>query len=86
MRMLYNYADEGRCKLLGIVVDREGEDCAAVADVINTFYGYGNLPIGLERDGVEDPYVFINYKKLYKHTTPSRRKICSLPRKNLRPA
>lgn len=32
LRLLYNYAKEGRCKLLGIVVDREGEDCAAVAD------------------------------------------------------
>ena len=70
LRMLYNYANEGRCKLLGVVVNREGEDCAAVADVMNTYYGYSNLPIGLERDGVKDPHVFINYKKLYEHTTP----------------
>lgn len=70
LRMLYNYANEGRCKLLGVVVNREGEDCAAVADVMNTFYGYGHLPIGLERNGVKDPHVFIDYKQLYSHTTP----------------
>ena len=69
LRMLYNYADEGRCKLLGVMVNREGEDYAAVADVMNTYYGYGSLPIGLERDGVKDPHVFIDYKYLYKHTT-----------------
>ena len=69
LRLLYNYAKEGRCKLLGIVVDREGEDCAAVADVMNTYYGYGSLPIGLERNGVKDPHVFIDYRGLYKHTT-----------------
>lgn len=71
LRMLYNYANEGRCKLLGVVVNREGEDCAAVADVMNTYYGYGYLPIGLERDGVKDPHVFIDYKQLYSHTTAS---------------
>ncbi len=69
LHLLYNYAKEGRCKLLGIVVDREGEDCAAVADVMNTYYGYGSLPIGLERNGVKDPHVFIDYRGLYKHKT-----------------
>ena len=49
MEMLYRYADEGRCKFLGVVVDREGEDCAAVADVMNTYFGYPDLPIGVER-------------------------------------
>lgn len=57
------------CSMLGIVVDREGEDCAAVADVMNTYYGYGSLPIGLERNGVKDPHVFIDYRGLYKHKT-----------------
>ena len=69
LRMLYHYEDEGRCKLLGIVVNREGEDYAALADVMNTYFGYGSIPIGLERDGVNNPKVFIDYKNLYKHTT-----------------
>ena len=52
MQMLYRYADEGKCKFLGVVVDRQGEDYAALADVMNTYFGYPDLPIGLERHGI----------------------------------
>ena len=37
LEMLYRYEDEGRCRLLGVVVDREGERNAAFADVMNTY-------------------------------------------------
>ena len=33
LEMLYRYEDEGRCRLLGVMVDREGERNAAFADV-----------------------------------------------------
>ena len=69
MEMLYRYMDEGRCKLLGIVVDRMGEDYAALADVMNTYFGYNSVPIGVERAGIRNPQVFIDYKNLYNHTT-----------------
>ena len=36
MQMLYRYADQSKCVLLGVVVDRQGEDCAALADVMIT--------------------------------------------------
>ncbi|MCR5239298.1 MAG: hypothetical protein K6E15_03900 [Prevotella sp.] len=29
LEMLYHYANEGRCKLLGVVVDRQGEEYGA---------------------------------------------------------
>lgn len=64
MEMLYRYMDEGKCKLLGVVVDREGEDCAAVADVMNTYFGYPDLPIGLERNGIKTPFVWIDFRAL----------------------
>ena len=64
MEMLYRYADQGLCHLLGIVVDREGEDYAACADVMNTYFGYGNVPIGLVRKGIPKSTVWINYKAL----------------------
>ena len=67
LEMLYRYDDEGRCRLLGVVVDREGEDCAACADVMNT-YGHGDIPIGLIRDGIKNPKVWIDYKALPTHT------------------
>ena len=69
MEMLYHYMDEGRCKLLGVVADRMGDDYAVLADVMNTYFGYGSTPIGVERGGVINPAVFIDYRELYKHTT-----------------
>lgn len=35
MEMLYDYDRRGLCRLLGIIVNREGENCAACADVID---------------------------------------------------
>lgn len=64
MEMLYHYMGEGKCKFLGVVVDREGESCAACADVMNNYFGYPDLPIALERNGIENPYVWIDYKAL----------------------
>lgn len=61
MAMLYHYEDEGRCRLLGVMVDREGERNAAFADVMNTYFGHGDVPIGLVRDGIKEPKVWIDY-------------------------
>ena len=69
LEMLYRYEEEQRCKLLGIVVDRQGEEYAALADVMNTYFGRGSIPIGVERNGTKDPKVFIDYRNLYKHKT-----------------
>ena len=64
LQLLHHYQDEGRCKLLGVVVDRMGEDYAKCADVMNTYYGHGDVPIGLERNGIENPVVFFKYGHL----------------------
>ena len=61
LEMLYRYEDEGRCCLLGLVVDREGEQNAAFADVMNTYFGHGNVPVGLVRNGIKEPKVWIDY-------------------------
>ena len=39
MEMLYDYDRRGLCTLLGVIVNREGEHCAACADVMNTWHG-----------------------------------------------
>ena len=61
LEMLYRYEDEGRCRLLGVMVDREGERNAAFADVMNTYFGHGDVPVGLIRNGIKDPKVWIDY-------------------------
>ena len=68
MMMLYRYQEQNKCRLLGVVVDREGEACAACADVMNTYFGHGDLPVGLIRDGIRNPAVWIDYKALPTHT------------------
>ena len=68
LMMLYRYQDQNRCRLIGVVVDREGEDYAACVDVMNTYYGHGDIPIGLIREGIKNPAVWINYKTLPTHT------------------
>jgi hypothetical protein len=61
LEMLYRYEDEGRRRLLGVMVDREGERNAAFADVMNTYFGHGDVPVGLIRDGIKKPKVWIDY-------------------------
>lgn len=36
---------------------------------MNTYFGHANVPIGLERNGIKTPRVFIDYRNLYKLTT-----------------
>ena len=61
LMMLYRYMDMKRCNLIGVVVDRMGKANADVVDVMNNFYGYPDIPIGLETQGVKTPHVFITY-------------------------
>jgi inosine-uridine nucleoside N-ribohydrolase len=61
MEMLYRYEEHGRCRILGMVVDREGEQNAVFTDVMNTYFGHGDVPIGLVRDGIDSPKVWIDY-------------------------
>ena len=70
MQMLYRYREQKRCEILGIVVDRMGEQNAAIADVMNTYFGHHDIPIGLERAGVENPKVWIDYSGLPEYRNP----------------
>ena len=62
MELLYRYEQQGRCRVLGIVADREGTACAACADAMNTFFGHGEVPVGLERNGIKNPAVWVDYQ------------------------
>lgn len=68
LEMLYYYHNEGKCKLLGVVVDRMGEHCAAITDVMNTYFGHPDVPIGLVRNGIASPQVWIDYSALPSYT------------------
>ena len=64
LMMLNHFIDEGLVDLKGIVVDREGEKNAGVVDIFNTYYGHPYIPVGLERNGVKNPRVFIPYNTI----------------------
>ena len=61
LEMLYLYEEQGLCRLLGVVVDREGEQNAVFTDVMNTYFGHEDVPIGLVRKGIDNPKVWIDY-------------------------
>ena len=70
LMMLYRYMDMKRCNLLGVIVDRMGKANADIVDVLNNYYGYPDIPVGLETKGVPDPKVWITYHNLpYARTT-----------------
>lgn len=64
LRAIYDYIDEGKCNLLGIIVDREGERNASCVDVFNTFYGHPDIPVGLVRQGIKDAKVWNDYSAI----------------------
>ena len=64
LMMLYRYMDMKRCTLLGVIVDRMDRANADAVDVMNNYYGYPDIPIGLEKNGVKDPRIFIPYHNM----------------------
>jgi len=71
LEMLYRYEEQGCCRLLGVVVDRMGEGNARFADVMNTYFGHADVPIGLERGGIANPQVWIDYAHVANTADPS---------------
>ena len=61
LEMLCRYDEQQLCKLLGVVVDREGEANADFTDAMNTYFGHQDVPVGLVRDGIKNPKVWIDY-------------------------
>ena len=78
LQAVYNYARRGECRLLGVIVNRMGSDCAALADMMNTYYGFGNVPVAYAREGAENSVVWIDYRNMYRATDASGQPIFSL--------
>ena len=64
LMMLHRYMDMQRCQLIGVVVDRMGRANADIVDVLDTYYGHPDIPIGLETAGQPDTHVWIPYHNL----------------------
>ena len=51
--MLYKYLDAGDIDLLGITINKEGTYPAEYTDIMNTWYDYPQIPIGIIHNGAD---------------------------------
>lgn len=51
LAMIHALESRGECELLAVTVTKDHEECAPYIDALNTFYGRGDIPIGVVRDG-----------------------------------
>lgn len=63
MDMLYKYADEGKVDLLAIMINKPGEAPAKFADILNTWYGHPEVPVGVLHQGADCENDGVNYAK-----------------------
>lgn len=78
MMMLYRYQDLKKSRLLGVVVNREGEECAACADVMVGYKGEtfftpkptGNVRYHLTNDSTWDADMLERIRTFNKMRTP----------------
>lgn len=61
--MLYKYLDAKKINLLGIMINKEGNFPAEYVDIMNTWYGYSEIPIGIIHNGADCETDAINYAK-----------------------
>lgn len=61
--MIYKYLDLDKVNLLAICLNKEGTAPAEYTDIMNTWYGYPDIPIGIIRDGIDCENDAVNYAK-----------------------
>jgi inosine-uridine nucleoside N-ribohydrolase len=52
LAMLHALESQGECKLLAVTITKDNRYAAPFVDIINTFFGRGEIPIGIVRKGV----------------------------------
>ena len=63
MDLLYKYLDTGKINLLAVNINKEGTAPAEYVDILNKWYGYPDIPIGIIRGGADCENDAINYAK-----------------------
>src|ERR1700686_4076865 len=52
LAMLHALQSRGECRLLGVTVTKDNPWAAVYVDLVNTFYGRGQIPVGMVKGGV----------------------------------
>lgn len=50
--VIHALQSRGECELLAVTITKDHQDAASFTDAVNTFYGRGEIPIGVCRSGV----------------------------------
>ena len=58
--VIHSLQSRGECELLAVTITKDHEQCAPFTDAVNTFYGRGEIPIGMVRNGVKAPTAIIS--------------------------
>lgn len=53
LALAYNYVESGKMNLLAVCLNKDGYGPAEFVDIMNTFYGHPEVPIGIIRGGAE---------------------------------
>lgn len=72
LAVLHAYADQHKAEILAVCFNETHKDGAAAIDAINTWYGRGEIPIGIYKGQLEDPdqSKYLSYLAKYPHDTP----------------
>ncbi len=54
--MLYKYVEWGQVDLLAVMINKDAPAPAEYMDIMNTWYGHTDIPVGIVRDGSDDPW------------------------------
>ncbi|MBQ8098948.1 MAG: nucleoside hydrolase [Bacteroidaceae bacterium] len=61
--LIYKYVDAGKVDLLAVMLNKEGTAPAEYVDLVNTWYGYPETPIGIIHDGADCENDAVNYAR-----------------------
>lgn len=64
MDIIYKYLDKKEIKLLAVDINKDGKAPADYVDILNNWYGYPNIPIGVINGGVDCENDATNYAKV----------------------
>lgn len=72
LAVLHTYADQGAAEILAVCFNETHKDGAAAIDAINTWYGRGEIPIGIYKGKLEKPDYskYLSYLATYPHDIP----------------
>lgn len=62
--ILHHFRGQGKVRLLAVMVNHDVPLAPQAMDVVNTWYGAGQTPIGMVSDGVKDSHIWEDYAPL----------------------